>query len=297
MKWRSIKFDWNRARAFLVTAEEGSYSAAAKAMDMSQPTLGRQVAALESELCVTLFERVGRGLELTQSGLEILEVVRDMGTAANELSLRASGQSECIEGSVCITATEAMAVYILPPIIAKLRSQAPGIQVEIIASNNASDLRKREADIAIRNFQPRHSDLIARKLKNGDAHLYATPDYLRRIGNPSNLETLAHADFVGFTSNTPLIKAMHEVGLALSPENFPLTSASHIVHWELVKSGAAIGIMPEVIGAAEPSVVRVLEAMEPFVFETWLVVHRELRTNRRVRKVYEFLAYEFEDLF
>ena len=72
MNWQSVTFDWNRARAFLVTAEEGSLSAAARALGLTQPTLGRQVSALEAELGVTLFERVGRSLELTQSGQELL---------------------------------------------------------------------------------------------------------------------------------------------------------------------------------------------------------------------------------
>ena len=93
MDWRSVKFDWNRARAFLVTAEEGSLAAAARALRMNQPTLGRQVAALEEELGMVLFNRSGRGLELTPGGLELIEHVRAMGDAANRLSLTASGQA------------------------------------------------------------------------------------------------------------------------------------------------------------------------------------------------------------
>ena len=75
MDWRSIKFDWNKARAFLVTAEEGSLSAAARALDMAQPTLGRQVTGLEQELGIVLFERVGRSLQLTPGGAELLDHV------------------------------------------------------------------------------------------------------------------------------------------------------------------------------------------------------------------------------
>ena len=163
MNWKSMKFDWNRARAFLVTAEEGSLSAAARALEMTQPTLGRQVSALEQELGVALFERAGRGLVLTPSGLELVDHVRAMGEAANRVSLTASGQSQTIEGSICITASEIHAAYLLPPIIAKLRRAQPGIKVEIIASNAASDLRRREADIAIRSFRPTQPELIAKK--------------------------------------------------------------------------------------------------------------------------------------
>ena len=108
MEWQSVAFDWNQVRAFLVTAEEGSFSAAARALGLTQPTLGRQVAALEDYLGVTLFERLGRSLSLTQSGLELLDHVRAMGDAASRISLTASGQSQRIEGQVCITATDVL---------------------------------------------------------------------------------------------------------------------------------------------------------------------------------------------
>ena len=129
MDWKSIKFDWNRARAFLVTAEEGSLSAAARALGMTQPTLGRQVSALEEELSIVLFERVGLGLELTPTGLDLLEHVRAMGEAASRVSLTASGQSQNIEGTVCISASEVFSVFLLPPIIAKLRKLEPKINI------------------------------------------------------------------------------------------------------------------------------------------------------------------------
>ena len=296
MNWRSIQFDWNRARAFLVTAEEGSYSAAAKALGMSQPTLGRQVSALEKELGVALFEKVGKGLSLTPSGQELLEHVRQMANAASDFSLAATGQSHSIEGSICISASEAMAAYVLAPLMKKLRLHAPGLQVEIIASNQASDLRKREADIAIRNFKPDHAELITRKLENARAHLYATPDYIQKLPAPINKEALQYADFVGFTNNAPILEALQHAAIPITESNFPLITENHLVHWEIVKSGAAIGIMSELIGDQEPLVNRVLPDMEPFIFETWLVVHREVRTNRKVRLVFDFLINEFQAL-
>ena len=132
MDWKSVKFDWNRARAFLVTAKEGSLSAAARALGMKQPTLGRQVTAVEQELGVVLFNRVGTGLVLTPGGLELLDQVRVMGEAANRMSLSASGQSNNVEGSICISASEVDATFRLPAIIAKLRKMAPGIEVKLL---------------------------------------------------------------------------------------------------------------------------------------------------------------------
>ena len=292
MSWRSIKFDWNRARAFLVTAEEGSLSAAARALDLTQPTLGRQVAALEQELGVALFERVGRGLELTPSGLDLVEHVRAMGDAANRMSLTASGQSDSLEGNICITATEVMAAFVLPPILQKLRQKEPGIEIELIASNSTSDLRRREADIAVRSFRPTQSDLIARKVCDLNAHLYAATSYLRRFGNPSSPEDLGGADFLGFDRTNLLITGLNERGFNLTLRNFPVITESHLVQWELVKYGLGIGFMTENIGDAEPMVERALPHFDPFQVEVWLVAHRELKTSRRVRMVFDFLDSE-----
>jgi DNA-binding transcriptional LysR family regulator len=292
MDWRSVKFDWNKARAFLVTAEEGSLSAAARALGMAQPTLGRQVDGLEQELGIALFERVGRGLTLTPSGLELLEHVRDMGEAAGRVSLTALGQSQALEGTICISASETYAAVLLPPIIAKLRKMEPGIQVEIVVANHASDLRRREADIAIRNFRPTEPDLIAKKIGDADAVLYATPDYIAEIGNPTKPYDLRHAEFVNMDHSGMMLKGLNTLGLGLTGANFPLLTESYLVMWELVRQGAAIGILDAHIGDADPVVRRVLPDLEPLVFPIWLVSHRELTTNRRIRMVYDFLAAE-----
>jgi DNA-binding transcriptional LysR family regulator len=292
MDWRSVKFDWNKARAFLVTAEEGSLSAAARALGMAQPTLGRQVDGLEQELGIVLFERVGRGLTLTPSGLELLDHVRDMGEAAGRVSMTALGQSQALEGTICISASETYAAVLLPPIIAKLRIMEPGIQVEIVVANHASDLRRREADIAIRNFRPTEPDLIAKKIGDAEAILYATPDYIEKIGNPTKPYDLRHADFVNMDHSGMMLKGLNTLGLGLTEANFPLLTESYLVMWELVRQGAAIGILDAHIGDTDPVVRRVLPDLEPLVFPIWLVSHQELTTSRRIRRVYDFLAEE-----
>lgn len=294
MDWRSVKFDWNRARAFLVTAEEGSLSAAARALGMAQPTLGRQVDALESELGVVLFERVGRGLTLTPSGAELLEHVRAMGDAAGRLSLAAAGQSQAIEGTVCITASEMHAAFLLPPILRRLRRQHPGIEIEIVASSRSSDLRRREADIAIRNYQPTEPDLIGRKIRDLAARLYASPGYLAQIGHPQLPYDLRNADFISIdgSGSGTFLKGLNRLGLGLTERNFPILAENYLVMWELVKQGVGIGIMDSTIGDAEPLVRRALPELEPLVFPIWLVAHRELNTSRRVRVVFDMLVEE-----
>ncbi len=292
MDWRSVKFDWNRARSFLVTAEEGSLSAAARALGMSQPTLSRQVSALEKELGVVLFERIGLGLTITPIGLQLLQQVRQMGEAASQLSLLANGQSQQLEGNVCISASEVYAMFWLPKIVAKLRLLEPKINIEIIATSDASDLRKREADIAIRNFRPTQPELIARKIKDVNAKLYASPSYLQSIKKITELEDLDQANFISFDSSGMLLKGLREMGLNLNSESFSHLSENFIVHWELVKQGLGIGIMPQDIGDLEPKVQQVLPSFNSINYPIWLTTHRELHTNSRVRMVYDLLGAE-----
>ncbi len=289
MDWRAVQFDWNRARAFLVTAEEGSLSAAARALGMAQPTLGRQVSALEEELGVVLFERVGRGLTLTPGGLELLDHVRAMGDAAGRVSLSAGGQTQSVEGSICITASEIYSAYLLPPIVARLRREAPGIEVEVVASNAAVDLRRREADIAIRSFRPTQPDLIARKVRDDHARFYASEAYFTRVGRPERVEDLRDAEFIGFDRTPVMMDGLNRMGLEVKARNFPVLCANHIVQWRLVREGVGIGMFPEAVGDAEPGVERVLPDLAPMEIPMWLTTHRELNSSRRVRLVFDLM--------
>lgn len=289
MDWAPVTFDWNRARAFLVTAEEGSFSAAARALGMAQPTIGRQIAALEDELDVVLFERVGHGLELTDTGRSLVEHARAMGEAAVSLSLTAAGQSLSLDGNVIISASQIAATHTLPPIVARLRETHPGIEVEILATNDASDLTRREADIAIRSFRPTQPDLFTRKVKDGFARLYASPDYLAKIGNPTTAEELSKAQFLGFDRGDALMKGLNALGLSLTPQSFPVITGDQLVQWELTKRGVGISIMTEDVGDAEPLVRRALPNFPPFPLATWLTTHRELSTSRRMRVVFDLL--------
>jgi DNA-binding transcriptional LysR family regulator len=290
MDWMSLRFDWNHARAFLATAETGSLSAAARAMKATQPTLSRQVDALERELGVILFERVGRGLELTPTGLELLEHVRFMGRGAADMSLTASGKSQTIEGKICITASEVYSAFVLPPLLMGLRQAHPGIEVEILASNAPSDLLRREADIAIRNMPTIQPDLIVKKIGDDRGRLYASKDYLHFLGYPEKPNKLSGANFVGFANTDILIKGLNSLGMGLSQSNFPFICDNHLVQWAMVKQGLGIGVITQHVGDIEPLVDRVIPNLDPIPIPMWLVTHRELHTSLRVRTVYDFLS-------
>ncbi|MEM1075868.1 MAG: LysR family transcriptional regulator [Pseudomonadota bacterium] len=290
MNWKAINFDWNQARSFLATAEEGSFSAAARVLEQTQPTVGRQVTALEKALGVTLFERVGKSLNLTTAGSELLVHVSEMANVANRISLTATSQSQAIEGQVRITASDVMSAYQLPPILKQIRLAAPRLEIDIVAANDIRDIQRREADIAIRHVRPRQSDLIAKLVAEATAHFYAAPSYLEQVGRPRNEDELAKLDFVGFGDVDTMVGFLNPAGIQVTRKNFRIGSQNGIVSWELVRQGFGISVMSDDVAALTPDVERVLPEREAFKFPIWLATHSELQTARRIRLVFDQLA-------
>ena len=295
MNWQAIAFDWNQVKAFMATAEEGSLSAAARALRLTQPTLSRQVSALEADLGIVLFERGHRSMELTSGGVELLEHVRKMAEAATAISLTATGHSDSIEGQVSITATNAFATHYLPPVIALIRDQAPGIEIEIIGSNQVQDLRRREADIAIRHAEPEHADLIGRRIGGTTGHLYASKAYIKRRGRPKKAQDLIEHDFIGFEYPERMLHPFNAMGIPVQASNFKTYTASGTVILALVEQGLGISVLSKDIADKRPELEQILPQLPAFDIPVWLVAHRELYTSRRIRIVYDIIANYFTD--
>lgn len=290
MNWSAISFDWNHIRAFLATADEGSLSAAARVLGQSQPTLSRQIAALEVELGVVLFERVGRGLALAPAGRDLLGHVRVMGEAAGQISLVASGHNEAVEGTVSITASDSVSVYILPRILGRLRQIAPGLTIDVVSANDIRDLQRREADIAIRHVQPDQPDLIARLLRETSGHLYASQDYIEARGRPDTVQALAEHAFIGFQPLERFLQQMDHFGLPIAADQIAFSTESGLVAWEMVRLGLGLGVSTREIAGLFDDVEQILPNHPPIPVPLWLTCHRELHTSKRIRLVYDFLA-------
>ena len=226
---------------------------------------------------------------LTEAGRELLVQAKAMGDAAQAISLVATGQSEELTGEVSISATELYSVWVLPPIIRQLRDIAPGITINVVSSNEISDLRRREADIAIRNTRPKDPDLFAKSLGNDVGTFFASAEYLERLGPVTSLADLNKADFIGLGDGDRVVTAFQEFGLPVTTENFRANSASHFAHWHLAKAGLGLCVGPCAMGDADPDLHRVLPNEPLFEYPVWLVSHRELRTNPRIRLVWDTL--------
>ncbi|RXJ71587.1 LysR family transcriptional regulator [Veronia nyctiphanis] len=287
INWQAVNFDWNHIKAFLLTIEQGSLSAAAKTLQVAQPTLSRQMAALERSLGIVLFERVGKGIEPTPQALALVEHVQIMAEAASALSLSAMGHNSSIAGTVRISCM-VMAAFELSPVLKKLHQQYPNLQLDIMGTDTSSDLKRREADIAIRAYQPTEPDLIAKPLCDFELGLYATKSYAQSLGFPKTIEELTQAQFIGFTDGRDqYLEQLRSKGINVSDAQVMLRGNSHLAHWTLAKQGLGIGVMFTNIAEQCEHMVRLCPEQVVFEGQYWLVVHRELHTSRRVRVVFD----------
>ena len=293
MNWQHTQFDWNRARAFLAVAQEGSLTAAGKALGMSQPTLGRQISSLEHELNLILFERVGKGLMLTDAGQHLYQYVEKMAEAANDLALAAQGQNNDVVGEVCISLTEFDAFFKLPQCVETLRQVAPHIQLEVLVSNDISDLKRREADIAIRYQRPTQPDLIIKKIGTEQAFLYGHEDYVSHF-KQAPIEKAAELNLIGFDHSSQMQDYLEQLGWPINQKQFVTLCKNQMVQLQLMRQGIGVGFLPDHIAKRYPELKPVFpHAFDPIELEIWLVCHTELHTNKKVRVVFDCLAEHF----
>ena len=282
--------DWTLTRSFLAVAESGSLSAAARRLGLSQPTLGRHIAEMEAALGLSLFTRQPRGLVPTEAAEALLPHARAMAESAARLTLAAAGRDAALTGSVRLTASRSVAYHLLPPVLADLRRAEPGIEIELVASDETGNLLYREADIALRMYRPTQEGTFARHLADLPTALYAARNFLDRHGRPQTVEALLELDFVGFDRSDLILRMMADFGISRRREDFPLRCDDQIVYWNLVRAGLGIGGMQCAIGDADPEVERLAPFLALPPLPLWLTAPEALRQTPRVRRVWDHLA-------
>ncbi len=282
--------DWSLIAAFVAVADHGSLSAAARALGSTQPTVGRQIKALEDQLGTSLFQRNPRGFDLTETGASLLPAAMAMRTAANDLALTVAGKTESLAGTVRITASVATSVYHLPSIIADIRAKEPEIAIELVASDDSRNLLYREADIAVRMYQPTQLDLVTKHL--GDFHLgiYAAKSYIARRGIPQSPEAFLEHEFVGYDADTRIVEGFRDAGFQVDRDFFSVRCDDNVAYWELVKAGCGIGFAQHHIGAPSPEVERIETGFVLPTLPVWLTAHQAMRQTPRIRRVWDLLA-------
>jgi len=281
--------DWALYRTLLAVLEEGSLSAAARKLGLTQPTVARHVDALEAALGADLFVRSQRGLDPTDLAQSLRPHAQIMATTAAALLRTASGTLGTVTGTVRISASDVVAVELLPPILARLRRDHPALVIELLLSDRVDDLVAREADIAVRMTEPTQSVLLARRLPSVELGFHAHRDYLERRGIPASMLDLLTHDLIGYDSETPALRAMTERLAPLARQAFAFRADSNLAQLAAIRAGFGIGLCQLGIAQRDPALVRVLPDIA-LPLPLWIVMHEDLKTSARYRAVFDALA-------
>ena len=283
--------DWDAYRYFLAVADTGSLSAAARTLRVSQPTVGRQVQLLEQALNVRLFDRRPDGYAMTEAGLQILELVRDIDGAMRVIKRRVGGENGKLAGKVRITAAQGIGTYWLPEQLSRLTRQYPDVEIELSVCVPPLDLARHQADIAIRLGDPGDDSLIGRRVSKVCFGLFAASSYLALRGEPQCLEDLAGHDIIessGEIANLPQAKILRDYAAGSQTVRFACDNL--LTQFSAMVVGCGLLAVPLYMAGAAPEIRRVLADSFDVEVDLWLLTHRDHKETARVRAVIEHLC-------
>lgn len=281
---------WELYRSFLSVLHEGSLSAAARALGLTQPTVGRHVTLLEEHFGLSLFTRSQLGLMPTEAALALRADAEAMQSTAAALERTAGGLGTEVQGAVRISASEVVGVEVLPPILADLRDRHPKLQLELVLSNRLQDVVRREVDIAVRMTSPQQDVLLATRVGDVALGLHAHRSYLERHGSPRSLADLSRHALIGFDQETPFLRSARAGYSAWSREHFAIRCDSDLAQLAMLRSGAGIGICQVALARRNPDLVRLLPDRLSLALTTWVVMHEGLRNSPRCRTTFDALV-------
>ncbi len=281
---------WGLYRIFLAVLEEGSLSGAARTLGLTQPTIGRQIMALEQALNLSLFVRSQHGLSPTPTALQLRPYAEALAATAAALLRAASSQDAEARGAVRITASDVMGAEVLPSILGPLREIHQGLVIELVLSNRVENLLNREADIAVRMVRPNQDALIARYIGEVPLGLFASRNYLERHGEPRCLKELSKYAVIGYDRETAFLRSHKEMLGDVDRDLFALRTDSDLAQLAALRAGFGVGVCQIGLAERDPSLVRLLADQFEIKLDTWIAMHEDLKEIRRCRVVFDALA-------
>ncbi len=286
--------DWTSLNDFLAVAETGSLSAGARRLRISQPTMGRRIAALEAHLNSRLFDRTPAGFALTGLGESILENTRSMEQEALAVERIATGAERTLEGIVRLSIHEDLGTRWLTPNLPEFHEKYPGIQLEVHMDITTVNLVRREADIALRlireSHRPEQADLVARLIGRHAYALYASKDYAARRGLPKSPEDFKGHEAVSFDTYQIHSTSGEWLGRIFGEARVVYRSNSLVAQLEATRAGLGIGALSCMVACHYPDLVRVFPDRSHMEINMWLLTHSDQRRSARIRAVLDFMA-------
>ncbi|MGF1680178.1 LysR family transcriptional regulator [Photobacterium minamisatsumaniensis] len=291
------RMEWDSIRIFLAVVEAGSMSAAAQVLGMSQPTVSRQVLALEEKVGFNLFDRSCTGLTLTSMGEGLLETARQTASGAEAFLRQVNACTLSQEGHVRLAVSEMAGFYFLPKALKAFHQQYPSIEVEILVDNQGVNLNKREADLLISLHKSEQPDMVVSHLHQEPLGFFAHREYLLEAGIPNSLRELHDNEFnlIGYDQLDYYQKSAKVIGYTVTKSQFSFRTDSHKMQIELARAKAGIAVVFKSVAKQYPELVSVLPNASIPDVQWWLVSHRDVHINPRIRYLMEFLSKWFKN--
>ncbi len=295
MKSTSMPLDWDKLRIFHAAAEAGSFTHAADKLHLSQSAISRQVSALEQDVGVKLFHRHARGLILTEQGELLYRTANDVLLKLEGVRSRLTETKEKPSGKLRVTTTVGLGQGWLTDKVQEFLQLYPDMQIQLILDNEELDVNMRHADCAIRLRQPQQPDLIQRKLFTVHMHVYASPSYINRHGEPQALEDLDNHRIITFGEPAPayLLDVNWLEIAGRSPDN-PRPAHLQINSLTSIKRAALLGIgivmLPDYIVGRDPGLLQLVTHADVPSFDTYFCYPDELKNSAKLKVFRDFIV-------
>lgn len=287
--------DWNLLKSFITVVELGSLSKAAKELRSSQPTIGRHIDQLEQDLDVLLFDRTSRGYVVTELGVDLAKEVRKMRLNANMVTRLVEAKSDHLVGTVRLSASHTVSYSIIPDFLKSFKESYPQIQIEISVSDEYDNLLERKADIALRMVRPAQKDLTTKKVCELGVGIYVSKSYprfraLQKELHLGNLKSILDFDLIGQDEISEIIEGMEKMGISAKKSDFIFRTDNHLLNYRLIEAGLGAGFSLDILTRDCKGLVNLLGEEFVGTFPIWLTAHREIKTNPRMRLVFDELS-------
>jgi DNA-binding transcriptional LysR family regulator len=287
--------DWDKLKVFHAAAEAGSFTHAGEVLGLSQSAVSRQISSLEGDLKAPLFHRHARGLILTEQGEMLFRTTQEVMLKLEAARTALTDSRERPNGELRVTTTVGLGANWLTPRIGEFLDLYPDIRLKLILTEEELDLTMREADVAVRLRQPDQGDLIQRRLFTVHFHVYASPDYLKRFGEPRTIEDIERHRIISFGgpagSFMREMNWLNQIDRDARDAREPIFEVNSIAAMKVaVEKGVGIAVLPDYLVGRDSPLVQVLTDAEMPAFDTYFVYPEEMKTLARIQVFRDFLV-------
>lgn len=273
---------WDDLQYVLTVANEGSLSAAARALGVNHSTVLRRIDTFEYRHKLRIFHKLPTGYKLTVEGQKLLESALAIESTVRELEHKVFGQELKLEGTLRITTTDALSRLILGTHLAAFHRLYPKIQLELSLTSRQLDISHLDADIAIRPANELPAHLVGTKLSKIAFGVYGSPEYINGLKSKHPLKSASWLMMHRGSASLQVSELISEDKIVMKADSFePLIIAA--------ENQMGLAYLPCFLGNSKGTLQRVdMEVMHQNT-DLWMMTHKDLEDSARVKAFFNFM--------